>query len=42
MTIPPKQFHAGSDVLRVITPALEARLQEINEGVAVFFGKHDF
>ena len=29
MANPPKQFHAGSDAVTVIRPALEARLQEI-------------
>jgi NAD(P)-dependent dehydrogenase (short-subunit alcohol dehydrogenase family) len=31
MPNPPKQFHAGSDALAVIRPALEARLQEIRD-----------
>ncbi len=31
MANPPKQFHAGSDALAVVRPALETRLQEINE-----------
>lgn len=29
MEAPPKQFLAGSDALAMVTPALEARLQEI-------------
>ena len=35
MTNPPKQFHAGSDALAVITPALQARLQEIKDHEAL-------
>ncbi len=35
MTNPPKQFHAGSDALAVIRPALEARLQEIKDHEAL-------
>jgi NAD(P)-dependent dehydrogenase (short-subunit alcohol dehydrogenase family) len=35
MTSPPKQFHAGSDALAVIRPALEARLQEIKDHEAL-------
>jgi len=31
MTNPPRQFHAGSDALAVVRPALEARLREIEE-----------
>ncbi|MGA2232867.1 MAG: SDR family NAD(P)-dependent oxidoreductase [Tepidisphaeraceae bacterium] len=31
MANPPKQFYAGSDALAVVKPALEARLQEINQ-----------
>jgi len=31
MKNPPRQFHAGSDALAVIKPALEARLREIEE-----------
>jgi NAD(P)-dependent dehydrogenase (short-subunit alcohol dehydrogenase family) len=31
MTNPPKQFHAGSDAVAVIRPALEARLREIKD-----------
>ena len=35
MTDPPKQFHAGSDALAVVRPALEARLQEIKDHEAL-------
>lgn len=35
MTNPPKQFYAGSDAVAGIRPALEARLQEINEHEAL-------
>jgi NAD(P)-dependent dehydrogenase (short-subunit alcohol dehydrogenase family) len=35
MTNPPKQFHAGSDALAAIRPALEARLQEIKDHEAL-------
>jgi NAD(P)-dependent dehydrogenase (short-subunit alcohol dehydrogenase family) len=35
MVNPPKQFYAGSDALAVITPALEARLQEIKDQEAL-------
>ena len=35
MTNPPKQFHAGSDALAVVRPALESRLQEIREHEAL-------
>ena len=31
MARPPRQFHAGSDALAVVVPALEARLREIKE-----------
>jgi NAD(P)-dependent dehydrogenase (short-subunit alcohol dehydrogenase family) len=31
MKTPPRQFHAGSDALAVIKPALAARLQEIQD-----------
>ncbi|HUO09553.1 MAG TPA: SDR family NAD(P)-dependent oxidoreductase [Phycisphaerae bacterium] len=31
MTKPPKQFHAGSDALAVVRPALQARLQELED-----------
>ncbi|MBW4463445.1 MAG: SDR family NAD(P)-dependent oxidoreductase [Nodosilinea sp. WJT8-NPBG4] len=31
MENPPKQFYAGSDAIAMIRPALEARLQEIND-----------
>ncbi len=35
MTNRPKQFHAGSDALAVVRPALEARLQEIKDHEAL-------
>lgn len=35
MTNPPKQFHAGSDAVALIKPALEARLQEIKDHEAL-------
>ncbi|MEG4276404.1 SDR family NAD(P)-dependent oxidoreductase [Microcoleus sp. MON1_C1] len=35
MENPPKQFHAGSDAVTMIKPALEARLQEIKDHEAL-------